>query len=270
MLAVVVLLVTGCQEEGRDGGTGPEPRASLGFTQLIPREGTRHALVRVANTGDTDLVLESVTIEWPGYAGATPSAADPTIPAGRTLDVQLELPDPSCEPPGDEPVIGVVKTRQGTIRRQLEPTGATYLRRLWRTQCDGALVREAAGVSYSARWRVVGEGIDARALGALVLQRREGDEPVEVVEVDGSVLHGLRLPGATTLAPGEQQARLPLEITPGNRCDEHARGQATAPFDFLMHLRIGDGPRTSYRVEPPLAAMDAATEALDLACAARS
>ncbi|HYH34636.1 MAG TPA: hypothetical protein VD814_05740, partial [Nocardioides sp.] len=68
----LLLLLGGCQAAGDDGDDAPEPRpsATLGFTQLIPREGTRHALLRVTNTGDTDLVVESVAIEWPGYPDA--------------------------------------------------------------------------------------------------------------------------------------------------------------------------------------------------------
>ena len=273
-LTVAALLLVGCTstaEEPADEAPAPgtTPAATLGFTQLIPREGTRHALLRVTNTGDADLVVESVAIEWPGYPDGTPSPADPTIPAGRTLDIQLELPRPSCEPDPDEPVVGVVGTSTGTVRDELEATGTTYVRRLWRTQCDVAFVDGAVDVSYSAGWRVVGAGVDARALGAIVLRRRDGDDPIEVEDVDGSVLHGLRLPGPTALPAGADAARIPLEITPGNRCDEHARGQATAPFDFLMHLGIGTQRHIAYQVEVPLSAMNAATDALDVACAAR-
>jgi hypothetical protein len=269
---VAGLLATGCTSS--DVAQQPERTetgsATLGFTQLIPREGTRDALLRVTNTGDAALEVESVAIEWAGYPAGEPSPADPTIPAGRTLDVQLELPDPDCGARGGGPVVGVVETSRGSLRRELEPSGTTYVRRLWRTQCDIALVRNTVDIAYSSRWRVVGEGTDAVALGDLELTRREGDEPVEVEDADGSVLHGLRFPGPTVLEEDQTEARLPLAITPGNRCDEHARGQATAPFDFLVHLRIGDREAIAYRLEVPLPAMNAATDALDVACAARA
>ncbi|GAA1477472.1 hypothetical protein GCM10009623_19180 [Nocardioides aestuarii] len=266
-VVVAVLLLGGCSGAPATP-EAPAPTATLGFTQLIPKEGTRHALLRVTNTGEDDLVVESVAVEWPGYAGGEPSPADPTIPAGRTLDLQLDLPDPTCEPTDEAPV-GIVTTSTGTIRAELEATGATYLRRLWRTQCDTAYIESTVAITYSPQWRVVGQGVDARALGWIGLERRDGEEAVTVTDVDGSVLHGLRLPGPTTLEAGEQRVEVPLEITPGNRCDEHARGQATAPFDFLMHLRVGDGRPVAHQVEVPLAAMDAATDALDVACAAR-
>lgn len=269
LLAGLVLLLAGCQSPpSRTPAGEPSPEARFGFTQLIPLEGTRDALLRVTNTGELPMVVRSVALEWPGYPDGRPSAADPTIPPGATLDLRLALPEPSCESPGDAPAIGVVATDRGTVRQELEATGTTYLRRLWHTQCDVALVDGAVEMSYSADWRVVGTGVEARALGDVVLRRREGDDPIAVVGVDGSVLHGLRLPGPTLLATGADVALIPLEITPGNRCDEHARGQATAPFDFLMRLRIGLR-EVPYQVEVPLPATTAATEALDLACRAR-
>ena len=269
--AAALLLVTGCRAGPAETSPAPDPdpTATLGFTQLLPNEGTRHALLRVTNTGDAAMVVTSVAIEWPGYPDGAPSPADPTIPAGSTLDIQLDLPDPACAPSGSEDVIGVVETEHGTVRHELEATGTTYVRRLWRTQCEDVVVQSAVAISYSDTWQVVGDGVEARALGDLVLQRRDGDDLISVGGVDGSVLHGLRLPGPTTLPAGSALARIPLEITPGNRCDEHARGQATAPFDFLMRLRIGDRPAIAYAIEVPLTAMEAATEALDVACRAR-
>lgn len=268
---VVLLLpgLAGC-DAAPAGLSPPAPTATLGFTQLLPLEGTRNALLRVTNTGDAAMDVTGVAIEWPGYPDGAPSPADATIAAGQTLDMRVALPDPACDVPADVAVLGVVETGQGTVRHELESTGTTYVRRLWHTQCDDVLVQEAVALSYSDSWRVVGSGVEARALGDLVLRRREGDETIQVGGVDGSVLHDLRLPGPTTLAAGQQVARIPLEITPGNRCDEHARGQATAPFDFLMRLQIGDRPGIAYRLEVPLSAMEAATEALDVACQARA
>jgi len=268
VLLAAPLLMSGCEAGPAEPPSDPGPSATLGFTQLLPKEGTRHALLRVTNTGDAAMDVTSVAIEWPGYPGGTPSPASATIAAGQTLDMRVRLPDPACDPPGSEAVVGVVETSLGTVRDPLEATGTTYVRRLWRTQCEDVVVRSAVSISYSDSWQVVGDGVEARALGDIVLRRRGGDAPISVGGVDGSVLHGLRLPGPTTLAAGADVARVPLEITPGNRCDEHARGQATAPFDFLMRLRIGDR-LVAHRMEVPLTAMETATEALDVACRAR-
>ena len=267
-LAAVVLL-GGCSSDETTPAPPDPPTATFGFTQLIPLEGTEHALLRVTNTTDEPFTVRSVRIEWPGYPDGPAAPEDATLTAGQTLDLRFDLPAPACDPAdGEGPATGVVETDRGEISQHLEHDGTVYLERLWHTQCDEALLERTVDLGYSEEWSVVGTGTDARALGALLLTRREGDAPVELTGVDGSVLHGLRLPGRTTLEPGQEAAEIPLEITPGNRCDEHARGQATAPFDFVVLLEI-DGQRLTVPLDVPLAAMDAATEALDVACAAR-
>jgi hypothetical protein len=272
VVLTLAVLTGGCSSDEGDPAPAPEgeaPTATFGFTQLIPLEGTEHGLLRITNTSGEPLTIESVRIEWAGYPDGSPAPEDATLAPGQTLDLRFDLPPPACDPAdGEGPVTGVVETDRGRISQHLEHTGAVFLKRLWRTQCDEALLERTVRLGYSQDWSVVGSGTDARALGALVLTRREGDARVAVTGVDGSVLHGLRLPGATTLEPGQASGEIPLEITPGNRCDEHARGQATAPFDFIALLEI-DGQRLTVPLDVPLAAMDAATEALDVACAAR-
>lgn len=272
LLLAAVVLVGGCSSDEPDPAppaSQETPTATFGFTQLIPLEGTEHGLLRVTNTTDEPLTIQSVRIEWTGYPDGPAAPEDATLAAGQTLDLRFDLPPPACEPEdGEGPVTGIVETDRGEISQHLEHNGTVFLKRLWHTQCDEALLERTVQLSYSKDWSVVGTGAGARALGALVLDRREGDPPIEVTGVDGSVLHGLRLPGATALESGQASGEIPLEITPGNRCDEHARGQATAPFDFIVLLEI-DGQRLTVPLDVPLAAMDAATEALDVACAAR-
>lgn len=269
LLLAAALLAGGCSPDEEEPPAPTPPTATFGFTQLIPLEGTKHGLLRITNTSPDPLTIRSVRVEWPGYPDGAPAPEDATLAPDQTLDLRFDLPPPACEPAdGEGPATGVVETDRGQISQHLEHTGTVYLRRLWRTQCDEVLLDSTVRLSYSADWTVVGSGTEARALGALLLERRTGTPRVAVTSVDGSVLHGLRLPGPTVLSPGRATARIPLEITPGNRCDEHARGQATAPFDFLARLEIGE-ERLAVPLDVPLAAMNAATDALDLACVAR-
>lgn len=123
---VLVLLLVGC--DAQTGERPPDdvsaPMAELGFTQLLPREGTRHALLRVTNTGDSALDVTSVAIEWPGYPEGTPSPADPTIPvetAQGTVRHKLAHRDDVRTPPLAHPVRG---------RRRAQCRGDLPLQRL--------------------------------------------------------------------------------------------------------------------------------------------
>jgi hypothetical protein len=62
---------------------------------------------------------------------------------------------------------------------------------------------------------------------------------------------------------------VPLSITPGNRCDEHAIGQATAPFTFQVVLSVDGGPESVVLVVPPVSIQEQAAALLTLHCERR-
>ena len=63
-----------------------------------------------------------------------------------------------------------------------------------------------------------------------------------VADTDGSVLYRLSRPGRAVLLPGEESVTVPLAVLPGNRCDEHAIGQATAPYDAGSYPNFVEEP----------------------------
>ncbi|HEX4976750.1 MAG TPA: hypothetical protein VFV40_02690 [Nocardioides sp.] len=247
---------------------GPPPAVELGFTQLLPKAGTRDALLRVVNTGPTDLPVTGAGLAWSGYGGALVAEQDIVLPPGATRDLRVRLPAPRCDA-GDEPVRGTVRSDGREVTRRLTRFGEVFVRRLWERQCGVRLVDRTVRVEYGDRWTQAGPDSAALATGTLRLTRVGGDAEVEVVGVDGSVLHDLRLPspGRLSRLDGDaDQVAVPLQVLPGNRCDEHARGQATAPYDFLVRLRIDRTTEVTVAPPVPLALQEAATRALDRAC----
>ncbi len=241
------------------------PRVTLGLTQLIPEEGTDQALLRVTNDGDAPVVVTDVGLDWPGYGPAFAVANDATVEPGRTLDLRTTLPAPVCDAPSPDPASGVLETTLGRVVAPLKDTSQDYLRRLWRTQCDAQVVSEALSLDFEGGWTQEGTADGASAASTLVLTRRAGDEPLEVRRVDGSVLYELALDEPVLVAPGEDSGRTTVRILPGNRCDEHARGQATAPFDFELGLVVGDR-RVSVPFPVSTETSNAAETMLDRVC----
>jgi hypothetical protein len=75
------LLLAGCTSAvrpDRPEDAGGAPRSTFGFTQLIPLEGTEHALLRVANTGAEAFHATGVGLTWAGYPGTATSPAAPS------------------------------------------------------------------------------------------------------------------------------------------------------------------------------------------------
>lgn len=264
---VALLGAAGCTGDSAPRPSSTQaPQVTLGIIQILPEEGTDKALLRVTNEGGEELRVSAVGLDWPGYGAAFTVPNDATVPAGQTLDLRTTLPDPVCTPTS-EPASGVLDTATGQVIAPLKDTSQVYLRRLWRTQCDAQLVADALTVDVPGRWSQEGTGRSASTAATLVLTRREGTQRLAVRGATGSVLYDLALERPLVLGPDERSGQVVVRLQPGNRCDEHARGQATAPFDFELWLAVG----ARHVVVPfpvSVAASNAAQTMLDRACGA--
>ena len=95
-VAAAVVALAGCSDASTQPDDAAKPQVRLGFTQLLPDEGTRRALLRVENVSDSELPVTAAGLDWAGYGSFT-SPQDATLAAGQTLDLQVTLPVPDCE-----------------------------------------------------------------------------------------------------------------------------------------------------------------------------
>lgn len=233
---------------GRPDAPAPDASLAMSFGQLPSQIGTNRGLLRVVNAGHGDLVVRRVGLDWRGYGPLFLQPEDNTLRPGETVDFPIALPSPDCGD-GSGEVLGVVDTGGVRLRSRLDHAGTVLLRRARNQACVEEFVHDRLDIEYVGSWRVTGTGPTAAVTGELRVARRTGNETVRLVGVEGSVLYDLELPGATTLPADASERVVPLRITPGNRCDEHALSQATAPFAFRLTLRIG-GQRGSVSLVP--------------------
>lgn len=237
-LALLLAVTAGCSAGTATEEARPTPAVTVSFTQLPIQVGSNEGLIRLVNTGRTDLPVEGVGLDWAGYGGEFMRPKDSVVHPAQTLDFPVVLPNPDCDDDSGE-IAGLVDTGDVTVRKRMSESGDHLLRRLRRLDCQRAYVRDHLQVEYGDSWRYVGAGRDTYLLGHLQLTRGEGDEPVELVDVAGSPLYELDLAGVSTLPPEAAEARVPLRVTTGNRCDQHSRSDVTAPFNFRLTLRVG-------------------------------
>lgn len=238
------------------------PAVELSLTQVLPEEGSRHALLRVINPGSRSLEVTAVGLAWDGYGEVLqPTNASKEVPADDQLMLRFELPPPRCDDDADGPddeVRGLITVDGVDVEQELTGPAQRYVRRLWRTQCDELLVERAVALE----WRLAPGPVQQSRVGTeLSLSRRGGTDRIAVVGTDGSVLYRLSRPGRAVLLPGEESVTVPLAVLPGNRCDEHAIGQATAPYDFSITLQVGSR-RVRQALAPPLSIQNAASRML--------
>lgn len=255
---------TGTDRPGTPTSEEAGQEVTVTFTQLPIQVGTNEGLLRLTNTGATDLAVTGVGLDWSGYGGEFVRPKDSVVGPGQTLDFPVRLPRPECGDSSPE-VVGVVEVGEAMLREGLEDSGVDLLRRVRMLACQEQLVRESVDLEYAEEWAAEGTGRDSSVLGHLRLERRQGDEPIRLTAAKGSVLFELALPGPSTLPRGVRSGEAPLRILPGGRCDEHARSQATAPFAFRLTLRIGRETAT-VPLPPPRHVQVKANELLDRAC----
>jgi hypothetical protein len=238
----------------------------LAFTQLLVNEGTRKGLLRVENQSGDDLPVTGAGLRWSGY-GDFVDEQDATLAPGQTIDLQVLLPRARCRQ-GDEPIVGIVRTPTTEVAQPLTANGQRFLRHLWRRGCEADLVHRQVAISYADDWHIGRVNGYPAALGSLLLTRGEDDLPVTVQSFRGSVLYDAHLPAPVTATPSAPTTFVPIQVLPGNRCDLHARGQATAPYTFRITVTVGDAA-ADVLVPPPLRVQELASEALDRACKLR-
>ena len=264
MVAACALVVVASCSDGSGAADAPAPSVDLSFSQLSIQVGTNEGLLRVVNTGRSDLPVTGVGLDWPGYGERFLEQKSTTLRPGQTVDFPVTLPEPDCAD-GDDEVRGVVEVDGSVFGEELLEPGQVLLRRIWRRACSEVFVLGRVAIEYDERWRTTGPGQGTGVVGALRLTRRSGDEAISLLSAQGSVLYDLELPGTTTLPSGEPSGRVPLLVVPGNRCDEHARSQATAPFAFRLSLRIGEELKRLPLV-PPAEVQAQVTALLEQAC----
>ncbi|MET0525634.1 MAG: hypothetical protein ABWZ91_12590 [Nocardioides sp.] len=267
-LACLLAVGSACSAGSDDPDPTPAPPdVTLSFTQLLPDEGTNKGLLRVVNESADPLPVTEAGLRWSGY-GEFLDPQDSTLAPGQTLDLHVLLPPARCEE-GDEPIVGVVRTPTAEVAQPLTSSGQEFLHHLWLRGCQADLVHDNVTITYARDWSIGTAHGEPAAVGSLLLERNDGTEPVTVRSFRGSVLYGAELPAPVVARASAPTTLVPLVILPGNRCDEHARGQATAPFTFRITVDVGD-TSTKVLVVPPERVQEIATEVLDRACVQRA
>lgn len=264
---VVVLLGSSLSSCSADGDSEPavsaQPQLALAVTQLLPRQGTRQVLLRVTNGSADPLTITGVGMRWGGYGGRFLRTEEAEVPADGTLDVSMTVPPERCRDGADRP-LGLVRTPDGLVEQPLTVSGEDYLRQMWERRCFEQALDSQLAVSYGDRWVL---DRDRMVLdGRLEVERLTTGDPVTFTRAIGSVLHRVELPRPVMVPQSAAGARVPVQIRPGNRCDEHAIGQATAPFTFRYGVEIGDAAEQVLQLVPPPALQGRINALLRLHC----
>jgi hypothetical protein len=247
-LVAVGLLVAGCApEEGPPGGAvtspaGGSPAAVPGIEAEAVRLRTDEAVggqlqVRVTDTGTTPFTVTSVAIDSPGFAPLPATAVSAAYAPRRTIDLTTPFGAAQCAVAPEPAAARLTVVRPGGAVEELRVplTGGT-LSRVHEEECAVEAVLEVVGIALTDLTPTPdGEGL----AGSIVLTRRAGDGPVEVVALARSVLLApvLDVGLPVTLAPDEDELRLPVTFELAT-CEPHVLAETKKPFAFPLSVVV--------------------------------
>lgn len=212
------------------------------------------------NRSDHELIIESVGLRSVLFEPVELDQPSTEIEIGRRRDLQMGLGAAVC-PALDGPVqVEVVAEIDGVRQHGLVDVPAAPLEQISATECGRVFVYEQVDIGYAPEF-TVRDGVLATQL---VVDRVDGDEPIEVSNVRGSVLLELS-PAADdlplgTLAPGEDALAVPVQLRV-IRCDPHAVIESKKTFQLAVWVAVGSR-ETQHLVVPPEGELRAALEVL--------
>jgi hypothetical protein len=253
--AGAALVLAGC------GATGPAPAASGSTPAPAPTSVAGPAVpavpgiaaeavrlrtdaavggqvqVRLTDTGTAPFTVTAVAIDSPGFAPLPATAVDTTYRPGQTIDLPTPFGAVDCAAAADPAAARLTVTRSRGVPEELRvPLAGGMLAQVHAEECAVAGVTAVVDIALTD----LAESPDGQSLtGVVLLRRRTGDDPVEVLALGRSVLLEPKVEShlPATLRPGDDRLRLPLTVTPAS-CDPHVLAETKKPFVFPLRVSV--------------------------------
>ena len=228
------------------------PQVSAELVQYRRDEALHQVQAKVTNTGDTDLVVERLVLELPGFDPVPPTEPEAELWPGRRADLPVVYGPARCDGARPVPTSGVATARLDLAGVDepvvLEAPDDGLLEQLATQECAQRAVTDAVPLAFTDAWTPVGTGDDLAVTGAL----RVG--PVDVVRaarlagIDGTTLFGVSTSTPLPLALAGAAVDVPVTVAP-QRCDPHAVAESKRGYAFRVAVSL-DG------AEPVLVTVD--------------
>lgn len=275
-LAIVGLLVwaTACgdipaQEAAQITGTVPP-----GVLAAVPFQNRLDVAqgifqMKLYNGTDRDLDVAGVQFVWDGLTTEV-ARRDNALIAGDRLDFPVPLAAAHCAGDGTEadmPALANAYVRvllaDGSEVRADVYDVKHFARALYLQDCE----RQRVAREVTIEWvDVQAAELDGRPITTATLRftRGTGQGAVRLLLVTGTVLFTPDSP-ALQLPADQDMAATQVRFLEG-RCDSHALGEASQPFEFSLIIDLGDGVERPYALPIPAADQVAMRHRLEDAC----
>jgi hypothetical protein len=270
---LLVALLGGCSGGSRaPAEAGHGARAVVATVEQDLSSQARGVLqVTFRNTGDQSFTFAEVRVVDARFDPLAPTRRDVTVPVGgRELTVPLPFGAAKCDGSAGGTPESRIEVRDAVAELRavsIDDRGRSFLDRLHAAACGQQAITNAVSLTFGS-FEPAGR---ATVRGVLRLERRLQGEAITVADVRGNVIFALSVPPPgsvpVALAPGEQTAVLPLELS-ASRCDPHALTGYTKTYRFRVFVIVGSRPAHSVEVEAVGPEQSLLTAALQAGCGA--
>jgi hypothetical protein len=222
--------------------------------------------VRVTNTSQVKVRIMQIQLVWPGLTVVAPTVRSDLLSPGQTLDVPIdygvavcsETPPGVDETPPDAPAVAAATVKIGDSG----PVVPTYIpiadqlhifNRIFGPSCRDQRIQDVAKITFGPTWTEVTEGGVPGLAGTIVMERNNGNEPVTLTDMGGSVLlsvHAARESAAAlaTLAPGRSRLEVPIVFVESGNCFPHALAESKKTFILPAQVSLNGEPPLTYEL----------------------
>jgi hypothetical protein len=196
--------------------------------------------VKIHNGSNDVLTVDTLRVDWDGFASAASSAPAYRVLAGGRVDLAVPTVAARCSnPPSfhetfpDGPAVAVVNGNYNIPITDSEGV----LDRMYASSCRQQAVAARVDLRFGDSWQPTEEDEPPALLGTIVVEPT-ADSTVAISGISGSVL--LSLEPATDLSIVD--GALPVIVGREGRCDAHALGESKKTYVFQVSLQVDDEP----------------------------
>ena len=251
LVAVLVPLACADAAGDADPATSSAPASTVlprldlptGLTVFVEYPRYLHAARRLEvgfdNASETSLTVSELALRSPLFEPAAPEEPETVVAPGRRRDLQIGLGGAVCPAPAGPSLVEVTATVDGDEQHGLVEIDPAPLDRISAQECGSAFVLENVALGFAQGHTVV----DGEVATTIDVDRLEGDEPVTVDAIRGSVLIELRpttdSTPLATLPTGETALSIPVRLRV-IRCDAHAVTESKKTFIMAIWVAVGE------------------------------
>jgi hypothetical protein len=263
LVALLVLAACGAPAAAPPTERRAEPPPGFGvlvtqFTHDVPK---KQIAVRVSNSSDRDITVESIDVRayWFDGPGVVDTAT--RVPPGLAYDIRIPYGEPNCD----------VEPRPGRLRVALTfagidgtavmtpSEGPDLMTRLHKETCAAQRLQEIAPMTWASDWETRGGGDDLVAVATLRIGPVTDGHEVTLLGTVPSVIFQMAPQNPPEVLRAGQTANVEVEARP-TRCDPHVLADNGAGWEFLFRMRILDEDLEALVPMPPNKAQRAQLE----------